>query len=163
MHVINMTKLEKLQLSIYNIEEIKKLFKLNKKIIAYGNGKFYKEVKNVLENEKLFFNDIYFTDKGNIKSKLEDTYINSLKDNIIIICSSFNTEIINTINKQKQKPFKVVTLNISKNNKYHKLYTEHLSLKMQLKHFELLKELKGKKKIKVVFLAIHKSIWKVDP
>ncbi len=158
-----MTKLEKLQLSIYNIEEIKKLFKLNKKIIAYGNGKFYKEVKNVLENEKLFFNDIYFTDKGKIKSKLEDTYINSLKDTIIIICSSFNTEIINTINKQKQKPFKVVTLNISKNNKYHKLYKEHLSLKMQLKHFELLKELKGKKKIKVVFLAIHKSVWKVDP
>lgn len=157
-----LAKLEKLQLSIYNIVEIKKLFGLNKKIVAYGHGNFYKKVKNILEFDKLFFNDIYFTDKGNIKSKLEDNYVNRLKDTVIIICSSFNDEIINIINNQNEKPFKVVMLNISKNNKYYEWYKEHLSLKMQLKHFELLKELKGKEKIKVVFLAIHKSVWKVD-
>lgn len=38
-----------------------------------------------------------------------------------------------------------------------------LFLKMQKKHKELLQQIKGKEKIKVVFLAIHKSVWKVDP
>lgn len=38
-----------------------------------------------------------------------------------------------------------------------------LFLNMQKKHSELLLKIKGKKKIKIVFLAIHKSIWKVDP
>jgi hypothetical protein len=34
--------------------------------------------------------------------------------------------------------------------------------KMQKKHKMLLEQIKGKEKIKVVFLAIHKSVWKVD-
>lgn len=38
-----------------------------------------------------------------------------------------------------------------------------LFLHMQKKHQELLQVIKGKEKIKVVFLAIHKSVWKVDP
>lgn len=38
-----------------------------------------------------------------------------------------------------------------------------LFLHMQKKHQELLQAIKGKEKIKVVFLAIHKSVWKVDP
>lgn len=35
--------------------------------------------------------------------------------------------------------------------------------KMQKKHKQLIVQIKGKEKIKVVFLAIHKSVWKVDP
>lgn len=38
-----------------------------------------------------------------------------------------------------------------------------LAKRMQAKHQELLQKIKGKEKIKVVFLAIHKSVWKVDP
>lgn len=38
-----------------------------------------------------------------------------------------------------------------------------LFLRMQKKHHELLAQLKGKESIRVVFLAIHKSVWKVDP
>ena len=38
-----------------------------------------------------------------------------------------------------------------------------LFLKMQKKHQQLIEQIKGKEKIKVVFLAIHKSVWKVDP
>lgn len=38
-----------------------------------------------------------------------------------------------------------------------------LAKAMREKHQELLRELKGKERIKVVFLAIHKSVWKVDP
>ena len=37
-----------------------------------------------------------------------------------------------------------------------------LAKRMQVKHQELLVGLKGKEKIRVVFLAIHKSVWKVD-
>lgn len=37
-----------------------------------------------------------------------------------------------------------------------------LFLHMQKKHKALLQQIKGKEKIKVVFLAIHKSVWKVD-
>lgn len=38
-----------------------------------------------------------------------------------------------------------------------------LFLKMQKKHKEFIEQIKSKEKIKVVFLAIHKSVWKVDP
>lgn len=38
-----------------------------------------------------------------------------------------------------------------------------LFFRMQNKHQELLQFLKGREKIKVVFLVIHKSVWKVDP
>lgn len=38
-----------------------------------------------------------------------------------------------------------------------------LFLQMQKKHQQLIEEKKCKKKLKVVFLAIHKSVWKVDP
>ena len=38
-----------------------------------------------------------------------------------------------------------------------------LAKRMQRKHQELLAGLRGKEKIRVVFLAIHKSVWKVDP
>ncbi|AJI56765.1 UDP-N-acetylglucosamine 2-epimerase family protein [Francisella philomiragia] len=37
-----------------------------------------------------------------------------------------------------------------------------VSLEMKQRHQELLKTIKNKQKIKVVFLAIHKSVWKVD-
>ncbi len=43
---------------------------------------------------------------------------------------------------------------------WQKLY---LFLRMQKKHQILLAKIKGKKRIRVIFLAIHKSIWKVDP
>jgi len=38
-----------------------------------------------------------------------------------------------------------------------------LFLQMQKKHQQLIEQIKGKEQIKVVFLAIHKSVWKVDP
>lgn len=38
-----------------------------------------------------------------------------------------------------------------------------LVIKMQKKHQQLLAQIQGKEKIKVIFLAIHKSVWKVDP
>lgn len=53
-------------------------------------------------------------------------------------------------------------------NKYYdflnsNFYKKYLFKKMQKKHKQLIEQIKGKEKIKVVFLAIHKSVWKVDP
>lgn len=39
----------------------------------------------------------------------------------------------------------------------------YLYLKMRDKHQELLKQIRKKDRIRVVFLVIHKSVWKVDP
>ena len=41
-------------------------------------------------------------------------------------------------------------------------HTSNFHLNMNKKHCELLKKIKEKKRVKVVFLVIHKSIWKTD-
>ena len=64
----------------------------------------------------------------------------------------------------KQKlptPLKKTLISI-KEKTYDNWQKRLLYKRMRLKHAKLLETLKGKKKIKVVFLAIHKSIWKVD-
>ena len=50
-----------------------------------------------------------------------------------------------------------------KQKTYDQWYKKRLFKKMQVKHAELIEQVKGKQKIKVVFLAIHESVWKVDP
>lgn len=60
-----------------------------------------------------------------------------------------------TVVKARLGPFKIKLLDNPRKRK--------IFLKMQKKHQELLHQIKGKEKIKVVFLAIHKSVWKVDP
>lgn len=57
--------------------------------------------------------------------------------------------------KEWLRPIKIKLIDNPKKRK--------LFLHMQQKHKELLQQIKGKEKIKVVFLAIHKSVWKVDP
>ncbi len=60
------------------------------------------------------------------------------------------------------KPVKRVLIT-TKMKTYDRWQKKRLFNRMQLKHAELLQQIKGKEKIKVVFLAIHKSVWKVDP
>lgn len=50
-----------------------------------------------------------------------------------------------------------------KQRTYDQWYKKRLFKKMQVKHAELIEQVKGKQKIRVVFLAIHESVWKVDP
>lgn len=57
--------------------------------------------------------------------------------------------------KEWLRPIKIKLIDNPKKRK--------IFLHMQQKHKELLQQIKGKEKIKVVFLAIHKSVWKVDP
>lgn len=65
---------------------------------------------------------------------------------------------------KKNLPKPVIKLLISiKQKTYYQRQKKILFKSMQLKHTTLLKRIKGKDKIKVVFLAIHKSMWKVDP
>src|SRR5690554_1071679 len=54
-------------------------------------------------------------------------------------------------------------LRVLKYRTYDHWKKRHLAQKMAAKHKDLLSDLKGKERVKVVFLAIHKSVWKVDP
>lgn len=69
---------------------------------------------------------------------------------------------LQTIKKILPKPVKR-SLIVFKQKTYDHWQKKRLAKRMQLKHAELLQQLKGKEKIKVVFLAIHKTMWKVDP
>lgn len=66
------------------------------------------------------------------------------------------------VKKRLPKPIKQLLIT-AKQKTYDQWYKKRLFKRMQLKHAELLKQVKGKEKIKVVFLVIHKSVWKVDP
>jgi|AntRauMinimDraft_4_1070384.scaffolds.fasta_scaffold00937_9 hypothetical protein len=66
------------------------------------------------------------------------------------------------IRQSLPKPLKKVLSNIKKRT-YDNWKKKLFFKRMQLKHIALLKKLKDKDKIKVVFLVLHKSVWKVDP
>lgn len=60
-------------------------------------------------------------------------------------------------------PSQVKSVLISiKHNTYGLWQKKRLFYRMQLKHGELVERAKKKEKLKVVFLAVHKSVWKVD-
>lgn len=68
---------------------------------------------------------------------------------------------LQTIKKILPKPIKKWLI-VIKQKTYDQIQRKRLAKRMQLKHAELLKKMKGKDKIKVVFLAVNQSIWKVD-
>lgn len=69
---------------------------------------------------------------------------------------------LQTIKKIVPKPVKR-SLIVFKKKTYDHWQKKRLFERMQLKHSELLQQVKRKDKIKVVFLTIHKSMWKLDP
>lgn len=68
---------------------------------------------------------------------------------------------LNMIKKLLPKPVKTGLIAI-KQKTFDQYKNKQLFAQMQKKHVSMLQDLKGKKKVKVVFLAIHKSVWKVD-
>ena len=68
---------------------------------------------------------------------------------------------LQTIKKNLPKPVKNLLISI-KQKTYNQKQKKQLSKSMQVKHAALLQKIKDKDRIKVVFLAINKSIWKVD-
>lgn len=65
------------------------------------------------------------------------------------------------IKKLLPKPIKSFLLNF-KEKTYDQLHKKNLFKRMPLKHAEFVRQIKGKEKVTVVFLVIHKSVWKVD-
>lgn len=65
------------------------------------------------------------------------------------------------LKKVLPKPLKeaLIVIKAGTLDKYKK---KKLAKRMQKKHQELLANLQGKEKVRVVFLAIHESVWKVD-
>ncbi len=69
---------------------------------------------------------------------------------------------LSTIKSAIPSPIKKILYPV-KQKTYDQWYKKRLFKQMQVKHTELLEQMKDKQKIKVVFLAIHESVWKVDP
>ena len=67
---------------------------------------------------------------------------------------------LNIIKRNIPKPIK--TRLVALKNKFQPLLNKNLMNKMQRQHYTLTQKLKSKEKIRVVFLVIHKSVWKVD-
>lgn len=88
--------------------------------------------------------------------------VQSLEDTKRIVETINNFGMLSNIKKTIPKPIKDLLKPLKK-----KLLDDPkkkaLFLQMQKKHHQLIEEKKGKEKLKVVFLAIHKSVWKVGP
>ncbi|MDX4060330.1 CDP-glycerol glycerophosphotransferase family protein [Aliarcobacter skirrowii] len=145
------------EISLYDIEKLKLLFKGNK-VVAYGNGSFYIKVKEFIEELGFEFDDVLYSENFKIISSSGREYEEIVMDSLILICSSFYEDIIELIKKQRIQPksIKISSFFFKATyfNKYHILKEE--------KHKKLLSVLENKKKIRVLFLAINKSVWKVD-
>lgn len=149
-------------LSLNNISNLKTIFK-NKNIVAYGNGSFYNRIKKHLDLFNLKFFDTLYTKNDQIVSMSGKSYEEIVQNSIVLICSSFHKDIIKILINQEQKPkdIKIASFLINSNEEL-KIYNQELLKVIQIQHNKILKNLKAKEKIKVVFLAIHKSVWKVD-
>lgn len=153
------------EISLYDLKKIENYFAKGREVIAYGNAKFYTKVKSFLSNEGLDFSAVAVT-KNNKTQLINDKYTNvasAFKDSIVFICSGFHDEIIERIKAEKLKPKKIIVLNLSENTASAKKYKKILAKRMQINQLELVASLKGKEKVKIVFLAIHESVWKVEP
>lgn len=150
------------KLSLYDTKKLKKFFKKNK-VVAYGNGSFYTRILEFLNEFNLEFSDVLYTDDAQITSLSGNNYLDVIKDSSILICSSFHTEIIELINKEKVQPKSIKIATFSDGpSKYLASYKKYHINKIQKLHTNSLQNLQEKETIKVIFLVIHKSVWKVD-
>ncbi len=149
-------------LFLYDINKVKELFE-NNRVIAYGNGSFFNKIKNYLDIFNLNFFDIFYTRNNKIISVSGKSYEEISENSVILICSSFDNEIIKILEKQYIKPrnIKVATFSDYKNKKLN-IYKQELAQVMQIRHKKFIQKIKNKNKIKVVFLAFLESVWKVD-
>lgn len=151
------------KLNLYDIKTVKKLFTENN-IIAYGNGSFFEKIKSYLDLFHLNFSDVLYTKDEQIISISGKSYESFEKDSIILICSSFYNEIINFLNDKNIKVQNIIiAIFDNTEDKKINIFKKELSDAMKIRHKQLLQNLKNKEKIKVVFLAIEKSVWKLDP
>lgn len=145
------------ELLLYDVKSVKRYFK-NNKVLAYGNGSFYLKIKLHLEQFNIHFEDVLYTNNSKIESISGKNYEDTIKNYSILICSSFYNEIINIL---ENKGIKSISIPSFKNNNIIH-YKEYISITMAEKHKKLIKNIQHKKRIRIIFLAIHKSIWKVE-
>lgn len=150
-------------LSLYDIKSLKKLFK-NNSVVAYGNGSFFNKIKEHLKLFNLEFVDILYTQNDKVVSTSGKSYEDIAKNSAILICSSFSSEILKTIKNQKNQPknIKIATFLVTSDEELNS-YKQELAKAMQKRHEIFVQNLKSKEKIRVVFLVLLDSVWKVDP
>lgn len=143
------------------MEELLSFFKEHKdcRIFAYGNGGLYEKVKIELDKEKIVFDDVLVTKGDGIYSSItHQKYTKDVAD-IILICSSYYDEIVPFLLKVGIHKEQIrIAFSSRKSDKAKMRFFQGV----QSKQRELLRQIKDKKKIKIVFLTIHKSIWKLD-
>lgn len=149
-------------LSLYDIKSLKKLFK-NNSVVAYGNGSFFNKIKEHLKLFNLEFVDILYTQNDKVVSTSGKSYEDIAKNSAILICSSFSSEILKTIKNQKNQPknIKIATFLVISDEELNS-YKQELAKAMQKRHEIFVQNLKSKEKIRVVFLVLLDSVWKVD-
>lgn len=155
-------KYKEYEFLLYNIDLLKEFFR-NNRVIAYGNGNYYIKVKEFLEEFNLVFYDVLYTKDSKIFSISGREYETIIKDASILICSSFYEEIINLLEKQKiqLRSIKISTF-VDESKLFLDQYINFHIKKVKNIHKKVISNIKIKNKIKVVFLVIHKSMWKVD-
>lgn len=153
---------KKYNLSLYDIKSLKKLF-INGSVVAYGNGSFFNKTNEHLKLFNLEFSDILYTKIDKIVSISGKSYEDIAKNSTILICSSFSDEILKNLKNLKIKPknIKIATF-IANSDEELNFYKQELAKVMQRRHKLFLQKLKDKKKIKVIFLVLFESVWKLD-
>ncbi len=150
------------KLFLYDIESLIAFFEANKRVVAYGNSSFYEKVKKILGQFDLKFEDVLYTNNNKIVSVSGKNYEDIAKDSSILVCSTFSDEIINLIKIQEIHPKNIKIISLQSDKLNLKPYKKELNKLIHTKHLKLLKNLKNKSRIKVVFFVLLKSIWKVD-
>lgn len=150
------------EIDIYDIENIKNLFKQNKKVFAYGNGSFYKKVKDFISEFNLYFDDVLYTENKNITTQ-SGRNIDLTDDIFIIICSTYYDEIYKTLLKHNIKRTNIIKIVLKgSNTQYSNFYKKQIVHKMKIKHHEFLQKLKKREKIKVIFIVYLIGMWKCE-
>lgn len=127
--------MNKNKLFLFNEDDIIKFLEKNKKIVAYGNGSFYEKTKKILAKYNFEFYDVLYTQDSKIISSLNKKYEESIKDSVILICSTYHEDILRLIKIQKIKP---IDVKIATFENKHKIKSSFLQNNKLIKNFNTL-------------------------
>lgn len=150
-----------------DIDSIKELFKFEGGVLALGKGGYYQEVKKSIEFFNLKFRDVLLTDKDVVGIETDsgadfNSYPNNLK---IVICTKQINQAVISLEKNSISRDRLIYIDMScTHERCINIYKKNIAYLMREKHELIISNLSAKKdgRVKVVFLVISKSIWKLD-
>lgn len=150
-----------------DIDSIKELFSSKGGVLALGKGGYYQEVKKCIAFFDLKFRDVLLTSETKLGIETDsDADFNSYPKNLkIVICTKQIDQAVISLEKNSISKERLVYIDMScKHEKCMNIYKKNIASMMQLKHDVMISKLAAKSddRVKVVFLVINKSIWKLD-